>query len=228
VKNSEILADEVSMKCPKCAGTIKSGWKICPFCAAEIEEKKKCASCGSEMEEGWVACPYCKTPALTKQTPGPKYNLRREPTSVSDDDAKKIFRLSDQNRPLEHIANEYKDNGNGTVTDAATGLMWQKSGSDQVMWYLETLDYIDRLNRNRFAGHTDWRMPTVEELVSLLEPEVQSDDLFIHPVFDGKQGWCWSADKRSVGSAWFVHFYYSGVLWTFLGDGVDVRAVRSL
>ena len=214
------------MKCPNCIGTIQTDWKICPFCATEISKKKECTSCGSEMEESWVACPFCKTLVHIEKISRPKHNLRKEPTTISGDDYKKIFRLSGKDRPLKYIVNEYKDNGDGTVTDNATGLIWQQSGSDQLMGHFDTSDYIDRLNRNRFAGYTDWRLPTLEELMSLLEPEEQSDALYIDPIFDKKQGWCWSADKRSVGSAWFVHFYYGGVLWTFLGDSIDVRAVR--
>jgi hypothetical protein len=113
--------------------------------------------------------------------------IRNNPVTVSDDDFKKVFRLRENCRPVEYVKNDYKDNQDGTVTDQATGLMWQKSGSDMYITYKKAEDYIEQLNRTRFAGCKDWRLPTADELISLLEPEKQSNGLYINPVFDEKQ-----------------------------------------
>ncbi len=58
-----------------------------------------------------------------------KYGLRKEPLTVSDEEGKKVFNLDQDMRPLKYVNNEFNDNADGTVTDHATGLMWQKSGS---------------------------------------------------------------------------------------------------
>ena len=55
------------------------------------------------------------------------------------------------------------------MTDAATGLMWQKEGSDESVTWVGTKEYAESLNREHFAGYADWRIPTAEELASLLE-----------------------------------------------------------
>jgi hypothetical protein len=56
----------------------------------------------------------------------------------------------------------YKDNCDGTITDKDTNLMWEKKTasnfSDQYTWF-ESLDYINQLNADKFAGHDDWRLP---------------------------------------------------------------------
>jgi hypothetical protein len=152
--------------------------------------------------------------------------LRHEPLVVSEEDFQKVFRLNDDWRPLEYIKNDYEDMGDGTVSDHATGLMWQKGGSEDLITYEEAKDYIQELNSIKFTGYDDWRLPTIDELASLLEPEEQANGLYIHPVFDKTQRWCWSADTRSSGGAWFVYFFIGYVSWNVLVHYYYVRAVR--
>ncbi len=58
----------------------------------------------------------------------------------------------------------YSNNGDGTVTDNVTGLMWQKSY--QVMTYAEAVEAVKTMN---LAGYSDWRLPTIKELYSLMD-----------------------------------------------------------
>ena len=87
------------------------------------------------------------------------------------------------------------------VIDHATSLMWQQSGSFNTMAWEEARGYIDELNKERYAGFTDWRLTTVEELASLLEPIGENEGLYIDRVFDKNQSGCWSADKSTVNRA---------------------------
>lgn len=58
----------------------------------------------------------------------------------------------------------YQDNGNETVTDNNTGLMWQQiPTSDEFTWQ-EAVDYCNDLE---FGGYDDWRMPNLKELFSI-------------------------------------------------------------
>ena len=66
----------------------------------------------------------------------------------------------------------YQDNGDGTVTDINTGLMWQKTTDakpdtleGRITWY-EAEAYTDKL---RLGGHADWRVPSIKELISLVD-----------------------------------------------------------
>jgi len=69
----------------------------------------------------------------------------------------------------------YVDNGDGTISDMKTGLMWEKLSDDGSVHDKDTMDTWDNafavhvagLNTANFAGHNDWRMPNVTELVSL-------------------------------------------------------------
>ena len=99
--------------------------------------------------------------------------------------------------------NNFVDNNDGTVTDMATMLMWEKSGSIRSIDYDRSNAYIKLLKRERFAGYSDWRLPTLEELVSLLEKGEQKG-VHIDPVFDNKQIRCWTVDQYDIGKQPFV------------------------
>jgi len=66
----------------------------------------------------------------------------------------------------------------------------------------------------------------VDELASLLEPEEKNGDLYIDPILDKKQRWCWTSVQRASGGAWFVNFSSGSVYRDYLDDGSYVRAVR--
>ena len=73
------------------------------------------------------------------------------------------------------IAKSYTDNGDGTVTDDNTGLMWAKDGNGagcnngNTLTWAAALSYANGLD---FAGYTDWRLPNIFELFSICLLEV--------------------------------------------------------
>ena len=157
----------------------------------------------------------------------PSVRLRSRAATLSDYDAEALlerhnFFDSRWNKSGD-FKNDFQDKGNGTVTDRKTGLMWQQSGSDASMQYKDTDDYVRQLNNKGLADYNDWRLPTLEELASLLESQKMID-----PVFDKKQDWCWSSDKRAPTTKWVwdVDFYYGEVDWRNLDRSSYVRAVR--
>jgi hypothetical protein len=62
--------------------------------------------------------------------------------------------------------NNFIDNGDGTVTDSATGLMWMKGDSEAGMIWQDALDYAENLE---YAGYSDWRLPNAKELESIID-----------------------------------------------------------
>jgi hypothetical protein len=58
----------------------------------------------------------------------------------------------------------YTDNGDGTITDNVTGLMWVQERGSEMTWAAA----VAGASTNTTAGHTDWRMPTIKELYSLI------------------------------------------------------------
>ncbi|MFC1829605.1 DUF1566 domain-containing protein, partial [Thermodesulfobacteriota bacterium] len=90
--------------------------------------------------------------------------------------------------------NDFIDNENATITDRYTGLMWQKGCSDKKERNHPRTGYINKLNKERFAGHNDWRVPTLEELASLLEAKKNKDGIHIDPIFSKTEA-CASSDS---------------------------------
>lgn len=74
------------------------------------------------------------------------------------------FRLVSGN--TRYGANRFTDNGDGTVSDLATGLMWEKEDSGKGLDWAGALDYA---KRSRTGGHKDWRLPSAKELHTLVD-----------------------------------------------------------
>lgn len=65
------------------------------------------------------------------------------------------------------------DNQDGTVTDPNSGLMWKQTDAwlDMHKFYTwqDQPSYIEKLNKEKFAGHSDWRIPTKADAATLVE-----------------------------------------------------------
>ena len=62
--------------------------------------------------------------------------------------------------------NDFSDNGDGTISDEATGLMWMQDDSDGTLDWEEALSYCETLE---LAGHDDWKLPNAKQLQSLVD-----------------------------------------------------------
>lgn len=88
--------------------------------------------------------------------------------------------------------NDYVDNGDSSITDNATGLMWQQDDSTSINWD----DAVAQCESTNTAGYNDWRLPNVKELQSIVDYEVSPDTdnraaisiLFISTGFTNEEG----------------------------------------
>jgi hypothetical protein len=97
----------------------------------------------------------------------------------------------------------FVDNGDGTVTDSKTGLMWAKTDSSgDISWHDAKLycEYII------LSDYTDWRMPTIEELETLFDDSLDGYKTICgHKVKATSQielscGFVWSSEVRSISA----------------------------
>jgi hypothetical protein len=178
--------------------------------------------------------------------PYAKLSLRKEPKKMlSKNTVRAMLKKYDfydrEWNPNGSFDNDFVDNGDGTVTDRVTDLIWQKDGSPKPLTLKRATYYIGSLNDKRFMGYSDWRLPTIEELASLITGNVRGG-IYINPLFTTKRKSCWSSDSgyvedREMKDVWVVSFIEGKVVLQVLADHTHrifdypetyyVRGVRS-
>lgn len=83
--------------------------------------------------------------------------------------------------------NNFVDNGNGTITDSATGLMWMQNDNGTGILWEDALSYAENFN---FTGYSDWRLPDIKELQSIIDysrSPSTTNSAAINPLFNCTQ-----------------------------------------
>lgn len=110
----------------------------------------------------------------------------------------------------------YVDNEDGTITDLNTGLMWQKETGEKIKYS----QAVAKVNTFKLAGFTDWRLPTIKELYSLMDfrgidPSAGVSSVLVPFIdtqyFDFKYGDT-SAGERIIDSQWITSSVYKSTV----------------
>ena len=101
----------------------------------------------------------------------------------------------------------YIDNGDGTITDSVTGLIWQKKDDNKARSWQEAQTYAKKL---KLGEYSDWRVPTAKELMHIIDNDrhFQAIDKTYFP--NTKPGYYWSSTtyEHNPKYAWRVNFIY--------------------
>ena len=121
----------------------------------------------------------------------------------------------------------YTDSGNGMVTDNDTGLMWQKKDSSARRTWSAARSYCTKLS---LGGHSDWRLPGVMELISIVDYGISDPGSTINgtyfPKTDADVYWSSTADAKDKDVAWYVLFQNGFVNTELRSNEYHVRCVR--
>ena len=112
--------------------------------------------------------------------------------------------------------NDFHDNGDGTITDRATGLMWSKADSGKGMNWQAALAWVQAKNAERYLGHNDWRLPNAKELQSIVDyarsPDTTGSSA-IHPLFSCTQ------ITNEIGQADYPYYWTGTTHASAIGGG---------
>ncbi|MEA1048323.1 DUF1566 domain-containing protein [Lamprobacter modestohalophilus] len=131
----------------------------------------------------------------------------------------------------------FQDNGNGTVTDLATGLIWKQcaeglSGTRCATGSAETFNWQEALQHAEaavFAGSALWRLPNKNELASIVEQRCYDPAINERYFPNTPSSWFWSSSPAAYQSseAWYVHFDDGQVYFSYKYFDRWVRLVRA-
>jgi serine/threonine-protein kinase len=167
------------------------------------------------------------TRPVRKGSPDPVI-LRSKPERILAKNAKSVFEIDESHRPQQYLESNHGPAKDSVIVDGITDLAWQQSGSETPLQWDQAEEYIIRLNRQRFGGYENWRLPTINELLSLLIPPPPGEDFCFQSQMSSVQKWIWSGDTRSKRAAWFVDVEMGFVASGDILDGYYVKAVCSV
>lgn len=162
--------------------------------------------------------------------------IKRYDFFCSDDQSTLLDRWNNPNS--RGFANDFQKINNQVVVDRATRLMWQRSGSKMLINFENAIALVKILNQKKYQGFADWRLPTLEEAMSLTEPNKQTNfqgtvlvgttmALHIDPIFDN-QLTIWTVDGLDRGDAWAVSFVSGTCIRQRKDYTLFLRVVRSI
>ncbi len=108
------------------------------------------------------------------------------------------------------ISNRFIDNGDSTITDQLTDLVWQKfTSSDTLSWE----NALTRAEGASTAGYQDWRLPNIKELASIVNYKANNPAAFTNIFSSLKAANFWSSTTQfnHVSNAWYVDFKNFGL-----------------
>ncbi len=116
------------------------------------------------------------------------------------------------------------NNDHLTVTDEYAGLVWQRGGLDLAS--MRTIKRaVEQHCKQGYSGWHDWRLPSLHEAMSLMQPEKNAQGLYLHPCFSEEQPFIFTAARCHPGGYWLVDYRQGRV---FRGAGSSPGAFARL
>ena len=148
----------------------------------------------------------------------------------ADDTDSRIATLENKMANLESDCTPgYADNGDGTITDNCTNLVWQKESGDSTTWANANAYCSDRI----LASQSDWRLPNIRELNSIIEYDKVPalDSAFVYKfredIPDRSFNWSSTSYIENDSRAWVVEFYTGDTGHLNKGELLFPRCVRN-
>ncbi len=129
---------------------------------------------------------------------------RAVPQFLRHRDLKKNLNLDTLMRPRSFTPHRFEFTSKVLLHCLDAGLLWQRRGAEFPVTWQQAQDYVEYLCSNNWQGHSTWRLPTIEELFSLLRPPTLVRDFCYESYFAKDIHWIWSCDTSTKQKAWTV------------------------
>ncbi|MEO8343901.1 MAG: DUF1566 domain-containing protein [Gallionella sp.] len=145
-----------------------------------------------------------------------------------------------QSYPMSIHAEQFKDNGDGTLTDNQSKLIWMRcslgqvwsgatcTGAPRTYIWQSAKDEAGRLNQQGgYAGHSDWRVPQIFELAMIVERQCSNPrtNLALFPETPASYFWT-ATEPADPGNAYVLSFGSEGAKFKSRAESLNVRLVR--
>lgn len=180
------------------------------------------------LQPAGLAAPASAPAPCTVVSHGLAETPRFWPVKVGVREARRVFQLDALWRPAMGRRDGLIACADGTVLHRHTGLQWEAGGGDYPLAWTEIAEHVAGRNSACFAGHDDWRLPTVAELLTLVDAPPVLEGHCVPSLFDDRMDPLWTADRKSYMAAWFVSASMGFVGWQDDTCRFGVRLVRSL
>jgi serine/threonine protein kinase len=130
--------------------------------------------------------------------------MRKEPGRVMFKDIREALGLDGLLRPLRYAVQEFEVVGSQVAFEKNSGLYWQRRGSGFTLNWQQAKEYVSHLNSINWQGRNSWRLPTLEEVLTILNPPLHGVSCSSWPLFDKTIHWLWTSDHCTKKQAWMV------------------------
>jgi hypothetical protein len=145
-----------------------------------------------------------------------------------------------QSYPMSTHAEQFKDNGDGTLTDNQSKLIWMRcsmgqvwsgatcTGAPRTYTWQSAKDEAVKLNlKGGYAGHSDWRVPQIFELAMIVERQCSNPRTNLELFPETPANYFWTAtEPADPGKGYVLSFGAEGAVYKNRGEALDVRLVR--
>lgn len=206
---------------------------IAPEPKRRFQTAKDMDAAVQELQQSWERhkALICRLESEPKSIETQKWKSSRPfrplPQKIRFREAREHFHLDSLWRPAQQLATDFVSVGENLVADQTNGLIWEQSGSAYPENVRQALLRIERMNRERFCGIGSWRIPNVEELLTLIASPSRFEMRCVAPLFDPLQKRLWSIDQKSATACWFVSLDIGFIGWLDMTGYAYSRAVSN-
>lgn len=131
-------------------------------------------------------------------------SLRTEPVRIMYKEIREALKLDELMRPKAVQPNAFRLEEGLLAYHFESGLYWQRRGAGFPLSWEQAKAYIEKLNQEKWQGRNDWRLPTTEELCTILEPVQRQCMRSRESMFFPRVHWLWSCDSCTKKQAWMA------------------------